>query len=288
MSSSPAPVLLFNGEQKSSSTPLFTSHNRAFRYGDGVFESMRVAGGKLAFSARHLKRLMAGVNLLQLRLPDNFVSKSLDDWCMELCRLNELTGGARARLSVFRNDGGYYNPLTNEASWLLELWPYETEAYSLNDKGLAIELYQDIRKPVNKLSGIKSSNSELYVLAALYAKSMNVDDSVLINQSGNVIEATGSNLFAVKNGVLYTSPVSEGCVAGVMRSVIMDIAQENRIAVYEVPLPLSVLLNSDEIFLCNAVRGIQWVGTYRAKRYSNAMAKKLMELINKKAMPGTV
>lgn len=77
---------------------------------------------------------------------------------------------------------------------------------------------------------------------------MNVSNAILINHIGNVIEATNANLFAVKNGVLYTCPLAEGCVAGVMRAVIMEIATENRIAVYEVPLPLSILLNSDELF----------------------------------------
>lgn len=278
-----AEILYLNGEERRSAEPLFTSHNRSFRYGDGLFESMRLVNGKLVFAQRHMQRLMAGVNLLQLRLPDNFVSVSLEEWCARLAHRNNITGGARVRLTVYRNDGGYYHPLVNEASWLLELWPFDHNEYLLNDKGQTIELFQDIRKPINKLSTLKTSNSQLYVLAALHARKMNVDDSVLINHNGNVIEATGSNLFAVKNGVLYTSPLSEGCVSGVMRGVIMEIAQENRIAVYEVPLPLSVLLNSDEIFLTNAVRGIQWVGAYKSKRYFNNSAKKLHEFLNRKA-----
>ncbi|HET6990170.1 MAG TPA: aminotransferase class IV, partial [Bacteroidia bacterium] len=167
----------------------------------------------------------------------------------------------------------------------LEMWPFDHNEYVLNDKGMSVELYQDIRKPINKLSTLKTANSQLYVLAALYAKKMNVDDAILINHNGNVIEATGSSLFAVKNGVLYTSPLSEGCVAGVMRGVIMEIAKENRIAVYEVPLPLSIMLNSDEIFLTNAVRGIQWVSSYKAKRYFNNTAKKFQELLNRRVMP---
>jgi branched-subunit amino acid aminotransferase/4-amino-4-deoxychorismate lyase len=281
MSLGHAEILLLNGEERNSADPLFTSHNRSFRYGDGLFESMRLVNGKLSFAQRHMSRLMTGVTLLQMRLPDNFVTISLEDWCKKLAERNGIKGGARVRLSVFRNDGGYYHPIVNDASWLLEMWPFDHNEYVLNDKGMSVELYQDIRKPINKLSTLKTANSQLYVLAALYAKKMNVDDAILINHNGNVIEATGSSLFAVKNGVLYTSPLSEGCVAGVMRSVIMEIAKENRIAVYEVPLPLSIMLNSDEIFLTNAVRGIQWVSSYKAKRYFNNTAKKFQELLNK-------
>lgn len=274
-----AEYLMINGEFHRTADPVFNSRNRSFRYGDGLFESMRMIGGQLCFSQRHMQRLMSGVSLLQLRLPDQFIHASLDDRARQLAEKNGSNGNARMRLTVFRNDGGYYHPVTNDATWMLEIWASDTPQYQMNEKGLSVELYQDIRKPVNKLSNLKTANAQLYVLAALYAEKMGVDDSILINQNGNVIEATGSNLFAVKNGVLYTSPVSEGCVAGVMRSVIMEIAQENRIAVYEVPLPLSVLLNSDEIFLTNAVRGIQWVGAYRAKKYSNATARKLHQLL---------
>lgn len=275
-----AGILLLNGEEKNANELLFSSQNRSFRYGDGLFESMRMINGKLCYPQKHLQRLMNGVQLLQLRLPDNFVSLSLEEWCRKLAEQNGISGSARVRLSVFRNDGGYYMPQTNDASWLLEMWSMDHDHYHINDKGLSVELFQEIRKPVNKLSGLKTANAQLYVLASLYAQKMNVDDAILINQNGNVIEATGSSLFAVKNGVLYTSPLSEGCVAGVMRSAIMEIAQANRIAVYEVPLPLSVLLNSDEIFLTNAVRGIQWVGAYRNKRYFSNTAKKLQELLN--------
>lgn len=285
MSQSPAEILLFNGEERNSGEPLFTSHNRSFRYGDGLFESMRLVNGKLSFAQSHLSRLMLGVQLLQLRLPDNFISVSLENWCKKLAERNNITGGARVRLTVFRNDGGYYHPLVNDASWILEMWAFDHNEYVLNDKGFSVELFQDIRKPINKLSTLKTANAQLFVLAGLYAKKMNVDDAILINQNGNVIEATGSSLFAVKNGVLYTSPLSEGCVAGVMRGVIMEIAKENRIAVYEVPLPLSIMLNSDEIFLTNAVKGIQWVSSYKTKRYFNNTAKKFQELLNKRITP---
>jgi branched-chain amino acid aminotransferase len=274
--------LLLNGELKDAEAGLFTGHNRMFRYGDGLFESMRMINGELCFPRRHMQRLLTGVQLLQLRLPDNFLTNSLEAWAQKLWEENGNPPGSRLRLSVFRNDGGYYAPEVNDATWLLELWPMEHDRYAINEKGISVDLYQDIRKPINKLSSLKTANALLYVLASLHATAQNVDDAILINTNTNVIEATGSNLFAVKNGVLYSAPVSEGCVAGVMRSVVMEIAQENRIAVYEVPLPLSVLLNSDEIFLTNAVKGITWVGAYRAKRYYSQTARKLNDLLNKK------
>lgn len=270
--------VLYNGKLTGSDEVRFNTSNRAFRYGDGVFETIRLIDGEACFAQRHLERLMAGVQQLHLRLPAGFVTQPLAHWCRKLAQSNNLSSG-RIRLSVFRTDGGNYRPDSNDAAWLMEIEPLEPKAYTLNAQGLTVDLFQDLRKPVSKLANIKSSNAVLYVLAAIHARDQQIDDCILLNQQGNVIEATASNLFAVKNGVLYTCPLTEGCVAGVMRAEIMALAQANRIAVYEVPLPMSVLLNSDEVFLTNAVRGIQWVGAYRQKRYSNETARRLSDLL---------
>lgn len=256
----------------------FPPSNRAFRYGDGVFETMRLINGEVCFPQRHLERLMSGVQLLHLRLPVEFISQPLAEWCRKLALAEDVKSG-RLRLSVFRNDGGQYRPITNDASWLIELEALTEQHYTFNERGLTVELYQDLRKPLNKMANIKSSNALLYVLAGVFASEQQIDDCVLVNQHGNVIEATSSNLFAVKNGVLYTCPLSEGCVAGIMRHEIMELAKIHRIAVYEVPLTMGVLLNADEIFLTNATRGIQWVDTYRQKRYSHQTSERLHELL---------
>jgi branched-chain amino acid aminotransferase len=270
--------VLYNGKLTASDEVRFGTSNRAFRYGDGVFETIRLIGGEACFTRRHLERLMAGVQQLHLRLPAGFITLSLTDWCRKLAQANQIKSG-RIRLSVFRTDGGNYRPDSNEAAWLMELEPLDVPTYTLNTEGLVIDLYQELRKPVSKLANIKSSNAVLYVLAAIHARDQQMDDCILLNQQGNVIEATASNLFAVKNGVLYTCPLSEGCVAGVMRAEVMALAQANRIAVYEVPLPMSVLLNSDEVFLTNAIRGIQWVSAYRQKRYTYDTSKRLFDLL---------
>ncbi|MGL5891824.1 MAG: aminotransferase class IV [Bacteroidia bacterium] len=271
--------IIYNGKLTSSDEVHFSTGNRAFRYGDGVFETIRIIGGEVCFPQRHLERLMAGVQQLRLKLPAGFITLSLAEWGRKLAQANNAKSG-RIRLSVFRTDGGNYQPVSNDAAWLMEYEPLETQSYQFNENGLTIDLYQELRKPINTLSNIKSSNAIMYVLAAVHARDQQLDDCILLNHHGNVIEATASNLFAVKNGVLYTCPLTEGCVAGVMRAEVMALAQANRIAVYEVPLPMSVLLNSDEVFLTNAVRGIQWVSTYRQKRYTNETSKRLFGLLS--------
>ncbi|TND08440.1 MAG: branched-chain amino acid aminotransferase [Bacteroidetes bacterium] len=279
---SPELFVIYNGTVLPANEPVLTVSCRAFRYGDGLFETIRVAKGRVCFMRRHLSRLTASMRMLKMDIPANFTEQFFTEQVSKAVHQNGCPRSARVRLSVFRNDGGLYMPATNEVSWLIEAYPLEEDDYAFPDTGLTVDIYQDYRKPLHRLSNIKSMNALLYVLGAEHARQQKIDDCVLINQLMNVVETTSSNLFAVKNGVLYTCPVNEGCVEGVMRSVIMEIAAEKRIAVYEVPMPMSVMFNSDEVFLTNAVKGVQWVASYKTKRYFNDTARKLQEYLNEK------
>jgi branched-chain amino acid aminotransferase len=97
---------------------------------------------------------------------------------------------------------------------------------------------------------------------------------------GNILETSSCNLFIVSNGVLYTPGLAEGCIAGTMRMQVINLAIQNGIKVYECAILPQHLLAADEIFLTNAIRGINWIGGYRTKRYSNNMSRKLVALLN--------
>ena len=113
----------------------------------------------------------------------------------------------------------------------------------------------------------------MYVMAGISKQSMKLDECFILNETGNIIESISSNVFAVKNGTLYTPPLSEGCIAGVMRKQIIHLATENKILTFESPLTTYTLMNADEIFLTNSVQGVQWIGQFRDKFYTNKMAQ---------------
>ena len=100
-------------------------------------------------------------------------------------------------------------------------------------------------------------------------------DALVLNHEQRIIESSRSNLFVVSNGVLYTPSLDDGCVGGIMRSVLIRTALDHGIKVYEAALTPQTLLQADELFLTNAVRGIEWVSSYKTKRYFHAMAEKL-------------
>lgn len=272
----------YNGTRVDTSQPYLTGENRMFRFGDGLFESVRIVNGAARFVEAHYARLIEGMKAIGMEVPAHFSASFFQEKIDELIQANNLTQGARIRLSVYREDGGFYKPAGNDAGYLIEMTTLENNFYTLNDDGFGVDLYTDIKKPVNKLSIYKTANALNYIMAAIWARDNKLDDALIVNDKGNIIEASASNLFIVCNGVLYTPALTDGCLAGVMRMQVINIALENKIKVYECSLTPQNLLVADEVFLTNAIRGLQWVGSYRMKRYYNTLTRTLLDKINQK------
>jgi len=271
----------FNNQIVAKETPLFTVVNRSFCYGDGFFESIRMTGGVMPFIKNHFERIKETAGILEINLPSDLTSESLQETVKVLAQKNGIEKEARVRINIYRNDGGLYAPESNGSSVIVDVMPNTSaNGYELNSKGLKVDLYQKIKKPCNVLSSIKSCNSLLYVLAGTFKRDNELEESVILNDKHNVCEFISSNLFIVINGVLYTPALAEGCINGVMRKVILDLAAKARIYVYETELKPNDLIRADEIFLTNAVQGIQWVGAYKSKRYFNKVSKTLIDALN--------
>ena len=102
----------------------------------------------------------------------------------------------------------------------------------------------------------------------------------MLNKHGRIAEATSSNVFLYKNNNIYTPSLDEGCVAGVMRKQILRIAEKLNINIFEGMVNGSMLQQADELFLTNAVKGIQWVESYKDKQYINETIKQIIEELN--------
>jgi branched-chain amino acid aminotransferase len=269
-----------NGTILDSNQPSIYSGNRAYSYGDGLFESLRILNGKVLNVGSHLQRIQEGAKALKMRLPAHFTEAFFIEKFNELITKSGITEGGRIRLSIDRLGGNTYAPDSNEVSFFIEVYPIEQNLFGLSGKGLEVDLYQDIKKHKNALSNFKTKNGLLYVLASISAKEKGLDDLLLLNDKGQILESTHSNIFVVSNGVLYTPGLSEGCLAGTMRMQVINLALQNGLKVYETTILPSNLLVADEVFLTNAVRGISWVGGYRTKRYVNSTARKIVSFLN--------
>jgi len=271
---------IYNGHVISLYEPAISFSNRAFRYGDSLFESIRYTNGKIMFLADHVKRIKLSMTTLRMNVPAEFTSGNIEHLILHLLEQNDIKQDARIRLTVFRNEGGFYTPETNDISFLIETEVLETTGYQLNQKGLWVDVYAEIKKQINKISNLKTGSALLYVMAGITKTSLKLDDCLLVNDNGNIIESINSNIFVVKNGTLYTSPISDGCIDGVMRKQILDIAAQNKILTFEQTLTVHTLTNGDEVFLTNAIKGIQWVGQFKNKFYTNQKSVFFTEKLN--------
>lgn len=272
--------LLFNDEFHAVDTPVLTASNRGFKFGDGLFESMRFMNGKLQFADLHADRLVAGMKALKMdghALMDDYF---LRQKTAELAKRNKWNGNARLRLSVYREGAGVYTPEINKAGYVLEGIPLKTNQYELNSKGLIIDVFDEMTKSINKLSNFKTSNALLYVMAGIFKNQNRLDEAMILNQNGFLCESISANVFVVYNNQIYTPALTEGCVSGVMRTAIMQLAKMNDMELIEAQINPEILKEAEEVFITNATQGIQWVMGYGRKRYFNEVSKFLIEKLN--------
>ncbi|HEY1060503.1 MAG TPA: aminotransferase class IV [Daejeonella sp.] len=270
----------FNGSIVPADQLIFKANNRGFRYGDGLFESMRYMKGKLKFPEMHIDRIQKGMKLLRF---DN--CSLIDTWFLrekveELIRRNRTGADARVRLTVFRDSEGLYSPVSNKFGYVIEIQKLDESQYVLNKKGLIIDVYDEIPKPVNALSNLKTCNALIYVLAGIYKNQNALDEVLILNHHGFLCESMSSNVFVVYDRKLYTPALNEGCIAGVMRQIVMRLAKENNIELVEAQINPDILNEADEVFLTNAGKGIQWVMGYNNKRYFNEVSRFLSDKLN--------
>ena len=274
----------FNGEFVQIDDIQYMDLKRGFSFGDGAFETIKVINGKPVFLKHHLKRLNSAIEKLKLSAVQHLQLNFIEPVIIDLLEFNEIYEGGFIRISVYRSGQGTYLPETNDLGYIIESNRLKENSYSTNKKGLKIGVYDDILKPLNILSPYKLANAQLYVLASVFFKENQLDDALIKNENGNIIETTNSNLFISSNGVLYTPALSEGCVGGIMRMQVINLAISNGMLVYENPVQLQHLLSADEIIITNSVKGIRWIGQYKEKRYYNNLANKLTDLLNQEVV----
>jgi len=271
-----------NGKVLENSGYTLEAGNRAHLYGDGLFESVRVMNGKPLNLEAHFLRLMDGAVALKMRIPSYLTLDYFSEKITGLVQKCDIQGGARVRFSLDRISGGTYLPISNECTYFIEVYPVKENKYELNSKGWEIDLFTEMKKHKTKLSNFKTKNGLCYVMASIAAQEKGLDEYLLCNPQGNVLEGTSSNVFVVSNGALYTPSLEDGCIAGVMRMTVINLALENGIKVYECSILPQNLLAGTELFLTNAIKGITWSGGYRTKRYGNDMARRITDLLNHK------
>jgi len=273
-------MINFNGNIAAQEDSILTQ-NRAFLYGDGVFETLKIINNKILFLEDHYFRLMASMRVVRMEIPMNFTMEFLQDQVLSLVQQNGIVASARARITVFRNDGGLYLPKTNEVSYLIHAAPIQQVTYAVNDAAYEVDLYKDFYITKQLLSSIKTTNKMINVTGSIFAHENGLANCIILNDTKNVVEALQANLFMVAGNKLITPPVSEGCLNGVMRKQILALAKKvEGIEVLEEIISPFDLQKADELFLTNVIMGIQPITKYRKKEFTSKLAHLLVQKLN--------
>ncbi|WP_281324206.1 aminotransferase class IV [Flavobacterium sp. IMCC34518] len=255
--------------------------NRGFLYGDAVFETVKIVNGKILFLEDHYFRLMSSMRVVRMEIPMNFTMEYLEEQILSLVENLNIASTARARITVYRNNGGLYLPQTNAVSFLIHAIQLEDKAYLINESNYEVDLYKDFYITKQLLSSIKTTNRLINVTGSIYASENGLDNCILLNDSKNVVEALQGNVFMLQGNRLTTPPVSEGCLNGVMRKQIIELAKKvTGIEVAEETISPFDLQKADELFITNVIQGVQPITKYRKKEFTVEVSKVLVAKLN--------
>ncbi|WP_121967222.1 aminotransferase class IV [Myroides sp. N17-2] len=267
-----------------STSEILIENNRGFLYGDAVFETIKVLDNKVLFLEDHYFRLMSSMRILRMEIPMDFTMEFFQEEVLKLVRaLNTPVSAVRVRFNVFRDANGKYLPSDRKIGFMASAEVLNVSAYTLNSSDYEIELYKDFYITAHLLSTLKTNNRLVNVTGSVFAEENGYQNCLLLNDAKNIVEALNGNIFIVKDKVVKTPPVSDGCIKGVMRKQIIELLQKHTEYTFEegVISPFE-LQKADEMFITNVIVGVQPITKYRKKEYVNTLASDLINKLNAK------
>ncbi len=277
-----------NGTLVQDDKVLLDPMNRGLLYGDGVFETLKAVNGKILFWEDHYFRLMASMRILRMEIPMEFTPEYIEEQLLETLRTNDLLNQpARLRITVYRKGKGTYLPEERGVGFYCYAKVLSAPFYTLNEEAYEVELYKDHYVNADILSTLKTTNKVLHVTGSIFAEDNGYDNCLLINNKKNIVEALQGNLFLVKGTHIKTPPLEDGCLRGIIRKQLLTIIPLMKEYTFEeASISPFELQKADELFITNAIKGIQPITKYRKKQYSNSVAREILKKLNVKARLG--
>ena len=271
-------MINFNGKITDLSDQLI--NNRAFLYGDAVFETLIIFNDKILFWEDHYFRLMSSMRIIRLDIPDKYTPEFFKENIIKIHNNISQTRNSRIRINIFRSSGGKYKPEKNTPSFIISCESINYNIYKLNKGNYEVDLYKDYYLDNQLISSIKSNNKIINVVASIYASENGFDNCILLNKDKLVSEFINSNLFIIKDEKIYTPTLKSGCLNGVVRKNLFKILSSSSFELYEQDLSTFDITQSDEIFGTNIAQGIFSVTKFRKKDYDCSKTKKIITMLN--------
>ena len=271
-------MINFNGKITDLSDQLI--NNRAFLYGDAVFETLIIFNDKILFWEDHYFRLMSSMRIIRLDIPDKYTPEFFRENIIKIHNNISQTGNSRIRINIYRSSGGKYKPEKNTPSFIISCESINYNTYKLNKGHYEVDLYKDYYLDNQLISSIKSNNKIINVVASIYADENGFDNCILLNKDKLVSEFINSNLFIIKDEKIYTPTLKSGCLNGVLRKNLFKILSSSSFELCEQDLSTFDITQSDEIFGTNIAQGIFSVTKFRKKDYDCSKTKKIITMLN--------
>ncbi|MFY0592659.1 aminotransferase class IV [Roseivirga sp.] len=271
---------IFNSRIVNTNDHLIKTDDRSFCYGDGLFETIVTSTDRFSLIDFHIARLQRGCTIMEMEYPEILTRNYIEQSIEKLASQNNLNGGLKSKLRLWRNQGGLYAPTESSSSFYLQVSTSEPKVFDVLRE---IGLTKDYKTQFSPISFAKTSNALTYVLAGVEKNKKHFDDIILCDTHGNLAESHIANLFWISDSKIYTPKLSTGCVSGVMRSFILKFLEEQNDAVIEVEAPIETLKEATSIFTTNAA-GIRYYQHYNGGTYENP-AGRLEKLIKRLQQP---
>jgi branched-chain amino acid aminotransferase len=258
-------------------------YNRGLTYGDAIFETIRVCDGYIPLWDHHWQRISESLQFLDF--PNHEILHK-DKLRIEILRQVDNKGNARIKLIIFRTGLGKYAPKLCKTEYLIITKPLKGNLPIWKENGIHIDISEKSVLPAGAPYGfIKKTAAMPYILADREKEEKQLDELILRNTNNQLSECIYHNLFIFKNGKYQTPPLSSGCVMGTMRQFLLKYMRDNQIPFEEKELTHYDLMDSEEVFLTNAVQFITPVSLFNHKvKYSLKHSRELFEEIVKELM----
>jgi branched-chain amino acid aminotransferase len=244
-----AQLIYMDGELVERDDAKVSVYDHGLLYGDGIFEGIRVYNGRIFRLEEHLKRLQRSARAIMLEIPLSF--DEMVEAHVETCRANDVHEGY-IRTIVTRGEGdlGLDPRKCPEPSVILiaaNIALYDPDLYGT---GLSLITCSTRRNtPASLDPGIKSLNYLNNILAKIECNQADVQEGIMLTNGGMVSECTGDNIFIVKDGEVFTPPISAGILDGITRAAVIECAEDAGIEVSEQLFPVTEVYTADECFL---------------------------------------
>lgn len=278
-------MINLNGTLLDTATKTLSLENRGYKFGDALFETLKVVQNRILFWEDHYFRLMASMRILRMDIPMTFTMEFLEHEILKTIEANRLSAASvRVRLNIDRGEGGKYRPEQQLIQYSIITEKMNDGAYSFSTPvKYTVDLYKDYFVAPGLLSTLKTNNKITNVLASIYAHENGWDNCLLLNTDKNVVEAINGNLFLVNGNTIKTPPLEDGCLKGIMRTQLIQLLKgSDDYEILESSISAFELQKADEVFVTNVIQGIQPISEYRKKAFTNTVSMDLVQRLNAK------